>query len=223
MKSNFFSVTALLFILLSFFGCCEDCNKELNEAQSKLKSCQEEMNQKINEKDDKTDSASMNSFSIIPAQESDLNMRGYGRNLHVIGLPLTSSETTVNCASKKITLKMPLPNNKFEFYDVFDVSSSEHKAILYILSDNTTEETYPKPMTHLLTHEFTFGEVGKTFNLVKDEVLNIYVLNDMIPTGSEEYVHNLIKKYREKAENNEHPCSPPFAPKEACGGVITGG
>lgn len=177
-------------------------------------------------KNKKTTNTTISGFKLDKINHNDLIRKGYKNNLQIIS---KEGESSFDAKSKMITIKTPVFSDDYKFTKAYNISNGTNKAILYVITNEKTNEILHRKMNYLSNHIFSFTEIqnlsGAQFDLKDNEKLFVAVLNDVFKDYSSRQVKELINEFKKEYETTgtidckKYKILAP-EPKEACGGVI---
>jgi len=151
-----------------------------------LSSCTQETNL------DQPDETS--SYKILPFSQNKNTV--YTGNYKV-----ANQTTSIDIANDIIDLEIPIPESDFELLNVYNVSSNNNAAILYIIGRNSTKVVVNKPINFVIQDQVNISNLGLDTNLLQNgNGLRIFVMNRSTDIDTDSTLFNCIL---DKVENND--------------------
>jgi hypothetical protein len=134
------------------------------------------------------------SFKILPFSQN--------RNLVYTNNYVVSNQTTsIDIANDKINLEIPVPKGDFELINVYNISSDNNAAILYIIGRNSTKVVVNNPINYIIKDEVSISNLGLDTKLLQNgNGLRIFVMNSNVDLDTNSALFNCLM---DKVENND--------------------
>ena len=132
------------------------------------------------------DQQETSSFKIIPLSQNKSSI--YTDNYKV-----SEQTTTIDIANDKITLEIPIPENDFQLLRVYNISTTDSAAVLYLIGRGDTNEVAQNPIDYVIQDEISISELGLDTNLLQNENgLRIFVMNNSLEIDTNSTIYNCL-------------------------------
>ena len=146
------------------------------------------------------DQQETSSFKIIPLSQNKSSI--YTDNYKV-----SEQTTTIDIANDKITLEIPIPENDFQLLRVYNISTTDSAAVLYLIGRGDTNEVAQNPIDYVIQDEISISELGLDTNLLQNENgLRIFVMNNSQEIETDSNIYNCISDKVDLNELNDDQC-----------------
>lgn len=140
-------------------------------------------------------------FKIIPISNS--KNATYTENYKV-----ANQTTKIDIANDKISLEIPIPESDFELLRVYNISTDNNAAILYLIGRNNTEEIVKNPIKYLIQDELSISNLGLDTELLQNgNGLRIFVMNNSQEIETDSNIYNCISDKVNSSELNKDNCT----------------
>jgi len=182
MKTKILKLSYFALLLFTFYGCCDDCNKELDVTKGDLKKTQDSLNTAQIDQAHYLELDHLNKI-LFPApengnivQESILIKDIKNRSEKLERYKAYGSFNTKN---NTIKVNIPITENKLRIVNYENISSDDINALLIVLDGNSGKDTPFNSITKIIKKQFNIKKLGlNTVELKKDGKLIIIVLHD---------------------------------------------
>lgn len=135
---------------------------------------------------------------------------------------VVTNNTTIDIVNDKINIEVPVPLNDYKFLNVYNVSSNNQAAILYLVGRNETNKVADLPINYVIQDELSISNIGLDTKLMKNENgLRIFVMNNSQELDVNSNLVNCIED--QVYENSSNVCTvtrSPDGPKWYKDGII---
>ncbi len=143
----------------------------------------------------------VNSFKIIPI--SDTKSEIYTDNYKV-----SNQTSSIDIANDVVNIEIPVPKNDYQLIRVYNISSDNNAAILYLIGRNKTNEVVDKPIQYVVQDNVSISGVGLDTNLLQNgNGLRIFVMNNIQELDTDAAIFNCIVNKVESNIINGGNCS----------------
>ena len=134
------------------------------------------------------------SFSIVPLSQ---NKNTIYTNNYVV----SNQTTNIDIANDKINLEIPIPKGDFKLINVYNISSDNNAALLYIIGRNNTKVVVNNPINYIIKDEISISNLGLDTKLLQNgNGLRIFVMNSNKDLDTNSSIFNCLV---DKVENND--------------------
>ena len=143
----------------------------------------------------------INNFEILPISNNKSSL--YTENYKV------SNETTYfDIANDVISLEVPVPANDYQPIRVYNISSENNAAILYLIGRNSTKDIKDSPINYIIKDEINISKIGLDTNLLENgNGLRIFVMNNIKEIDTDSSIYNCISDKVEYNILKDNNCS----------------
>lgn len=112
-------------------------------------------------------------FKILPYNNTE-KTNGFTKNYLV-----NTSTTTIDIENDKIDLEIPIPLADFQFVRVYNISSKNKAAILYLIQRGSTDKVVDMPINYVINDELSISDLDLDVSLLENgNGLRIFVMNN---------------------------------------------
>ncbi len=138
------------------------------------------------------------SFKIVPLAKSN----NYTKNYEV-----NSTTTKIDIANDIISLEIPVPLADYSLLRVYNISTENNAAILYLITRGNTEEVAKLPTNYVIQTNVSISELDLDINLLENgNGLRIFVMNNSQELDLNSNTYNCLVDKVNKDDVNANKC-----------------
>jgi len=141
-------------------------------------------------------------FKIVPYNNNK------SATIYTNNYVVSDQTTQIDVANDKISLEIPVPKNDYQLLRVYNISTDNNPAILYLIGRNSTQEVAKNPVAYLIKDEISISALGLDTNLLENgNGLRIFVMNNVQEIDTDSSIYNCVAdKVDETAIDNQTQC-----------------
>jgi len=185
MKTNFFLSKSLITLLIvTLFASCTQESSIEDEIQKTTRQSKDSSN-----------------FKITPINNG--STKSYSDNYLI-----NPSTTVIDIENDVIQLEVPIPLSDYELLKVYNISSENNAALLYLVGRQDTDEVVEMPINYVIQDEISISELDLDISLLENgNGLRIFVMNNSQELELDSEIYNCILDSVDDVEIEANKCS----------------